>query len=78
MLAGHDTTASSLSWLLFELSHHPEDQQKIRDEIDAARVNILARGDDDFTISDLEGMTFMNACLKVIYDITNVFATQLK
>jgi cytochrome P450 len=72
MLAGHDTTALSLSWLLFELSRHPKDQQRIRDEIDAARANIRARGDDDFTISDLENMTFMNACLKVIYDSTNL------
>jgi cytochrome P450 len=70
MLAGHDTTALSLSWLLFELSRNPKDQQRILDEIDDARSKIRARGDDDFIISDLEGMTFMNACLKVMHGST--------
>jgi cytochrome P450 len=33
-LAGHETTASALSWLLYHLSTHPEIQQKVRDEVE--------------------------------------------
>lgn len=31
--AGHDTTASALSWCLYYLATDPEIQQKVRDEI---------------------------------------------
>jgi retinoid hydroxylase len=32
LFAGHDTTSSLMSWLLFELGNHPEWRQKLRDE----------------------------------------------
>jgi cytochrome P450 len=34
MLAGHDTTAYSLSWIIIELSKHPEVVRKLRVELD--------------------------------------------
>jgi cytochrome P450 len=43
----------SLTWLLYELSKHPEDQQRIRHEIKAARAQAETRGDDDLLPSDL-------------------------
>jgi len=33
--AGHDTTASTISWCLYHLAKHPAYQQKARDEVDA-------------------------------------------
>ena len=33
-LAGHETTASALSWLLYHLAIYPEIQQKVRDEVE--------------------------------------------
>ena len=65
MIAGHDTIANTLSWLLYELSKHPKDQQRIRDEIRAAKAHVEARGDDDLLPSDLNGMAFTNAVIKV-------------
>jgi hypothetical protein len=65
LVAGHDTTAVSLTWLLYELSKNPKDQQRIRDEIKAARAHVEARGDDDLLPSDLNAMTFTNAVIKV-------------
>ncbi|KAG2157942.1 cytochrome P450 [Suillus bovinus] len=64
LVAGHDTTASSLTWLLYELSKHPEDQRRIRDEIKTARLNVEARGDDDLLPSDFNNMDFTNAVIK--------------
>ncbi|KAG2074169.1 cytochrome P450 [Suillus decipiens] len=64
LVAGHDTTASTLTWLLYELSKHPEDQQRIRDEIKAAKANAEARGEDDLLPIDFNNMDFTNAIIK--------------
>lgn len=65
LLAGHDTTAISITWLLWELAKHPEYQTKIREELVIARAEATARGDSDFSIADLEGLTMLQAALKV-------------
>ena len=61
-MAGHDTSATTLTWFFWELAKHPESAQEIREEIAAVRARIGAR---DFSISDLEGMSTMLAALKV-------------
>ena len=33
MLAGHDTTAFSISWILLCLAKHPEEQTKLRESL---------------------------------------------
>ena len=66
MLAGHDTVADSLTWTFWELAKDCEFQTRIREEIRAARAKVIERGDTDFSIADLEGMTLLQAALKVI------------
>ena len=36
MIAGHETTATALSWLWYLLDRHPEEQDRLRDELRAA------------------------------------------
>ncbi|TFK92813.1 PAH-inducible cytochrome P450 monooxygenase PC-PAH 1 [Polyporus arcularius HHB13444] len=66
LLAGHETTASSMSWLLWELSRHTEYQSKMREEIKAVRARVAARGDQDFSVSDLDSMTYCLAAQKEV------------
>ncbi|KAL0954104.1 hypothetical protein HGRIS_005250 [Hohenbuehelia grisea] len=72
MLAGHETTASTTTWLLYELSRHPEDQTKIREEILALRKRT---GRKEFTIADMEALEFTNACLKETLRLYPIVAT---
>uniref|UniRef100_A0A8C3FSB3 Cytochrome P450 n=1 Tax=Chrysemys picta bellii TaxID=8478 RepID=A0A8C3FSB3_CHRPI len=51
MFAGHDTTASGISWLLYCLALHPEHQQRCREEI----TEILG---------DRDTMTYTTMCIK--------------
>ena len=34
MFEGHDTTASGISWMLYNMAQHPQHQQKCQKEID--------------------------------------------
>lgn len=65
MVAGHETTSSTLAWLLYELSRRPDYQQKIREETKTARGRAAARGDESLTITDFESMTYTVAAMKV-------------
>ncbi|KAF8906098.1 cytochrome P450 [Mucidula mucida] len=61
ILAGHETSASTLSWVLYELSRHPEDQARCRQEIAELRQRV---GDVPFSTQDYDGLPFLNAILK--------------
>jgi cytochrome P450 len=55
LLAGRDTTASTLSWTFYELARHPEAVEKLRAEIKATI------GNDAPSYQDLKNMK----CLQV-------------
>lgn len=46
------------------MARHPEWQERVRDEIRGVRRRLTERGDDEFSLSDLEGMSVMHATLK--------------
>jgi len=64
MLAGHETTAKSLTFGLWELAKHRDCQEKLRAEINETLVKVKARGDADFTADDFESMPYLVAITK--------------
>uniref|UniRef100_A0A8C2NIG7 Cytochrome P450 family 4 subfamily B member 1 n=1 Tax=Capra hircus TaxID=9925 RepID=A0A8C2NIG7_CAPHI len=59
MFAGHDTTTSAISWVLYCMSLYPEHQRRCREEIQ----EIL--GDrDSLKWDDLAEMTYLTMCIK--------------
>ena len=62
MVGGHETTANSLSWTLFELTKHPDIQDKLRAEI---REKIAEKGNSVFSGHDYENMPYLTAVVKV-------------
>jgi cytochrome P450 len=65
MLAGHETTANSLTWTLFELCKHPDIQARLRAEIRETELLIQQRGGNSFAPKDYDSMVYLNAVLKV-------------
>ena len=63
-IAGHETTAASLSFTLYELARHPEYQERMRQEIRAARAKVTARGGSEFTTEDLDSLTLSLNAIK--------------
>ncbi|KAE9411101.1 cytochrome P450 [Gymnopus androsaceus JB14] len=62
MLAGHETTASTTTWLLFELAKSLKDQQRVYAEIRDVRARVGV--DAELTASDYDSMPFFNAVIK--------------
>lgn len=58
LLAGHETTATSLAFTLHLLARHPEEQTKVREEID----RVLA--DRTPTAADLDRLPYLTQALK--------------
>jgi cytochrome P450 len=65
MIAGHETTANTLSWTLLELCKYPEYQTRLRQEIRAQELKMRERGDTDFTWKDYESVPFLQSVIKV-------------
>ncbi|KAE9410968.1 cytochrome P450 [Gymnopus androsaceus JB14] len=61
ILAGHETTASSCTWLMYEITKNPKDQERILTEIKNTRARV---GNGELTASDYDSMHFFNAAIK--------------
>jgi cytochrome P450 len=57
-LAGHETTANGLSWMLFLLANHPEENQKLRAELRTVLGNDLPG------INHLERLKFLDQVVR--------------
>lgn len=57
LLAGRDTTASTLSWTFYELARHPQVVKKLREEI-IKHVGL----ERPPTYSDLKNMKYLQVC----------------
>ncbi|RDD37852.1 Cytochrome P450 4F1 [Trichoplax sp. H2] len=59
LFAGHDTTSTSISWLLYSLASNPDYQKKCQEEID----NVL--GDrTEIAWEDLSSLPYLTLCIK--------------
>nr|XP_015295652.1 PREDICTED: cytochrome P450, family 4, subfamily F, polypeptide 12 isoform X1 [Macaca fascicularis] len=61
MFAGHDTTASGLSWILYNLARHPEYQEHCRQEVQEL---LKDRDPKEIEWEDLAQLPFLTMCLK--------------
>ncbi|KAH9894916.1 PAH-inducible cytochrome P450 monooxygenase PC-PAH 4 [Cubamyces lactineus] len=68
-LAGHETTATTFSYLLYEVARHPEYQARMRQEVLETRARILERGGVEFTLEDLDAMP---VCMNAIKETLRV------
>ncbi|XP_038174407.1 cytochrome P450 4F4-like [Arvicola amphibius] len=61
MFRGHDTTASGLSWILYNLAKHPEYQERCRQEV---RDLLKDRTSTEIEWDDLNQLPFLTMCIK--------------
>jgi cytochrome P450 len=59
LLAGEDTTANSLCWMLELMAQHPESIARAREEV----LRLAPQGVDAFTPELLDGMDYLDACV---------------
>lgn len=50
---------------MYEVAKRPEIQARMRAEIQEMKKKVLARGEEDFTALDLEGMHYTVAVMRV-------------
>ncbi|GAA5876297.1 hypothetical protein JCM16303_007090 [Sporobolomyces ruberrimus] len=66
LLAGHETTSTSLTWTLWTLSRYPEVQTKLRAEIRDARKKAKDNGTDEIESDDLNALPYLDAVTREI------------
>ncbi|GAA5882286.1 hypothetical protein JCM1840_005437 [Sporobolomyces johnsonii] len=66
VLAGSETTSTALTWTLHALSRFPEKQQKLRDEIRAARKQAQAEGRDELESDELAALPYLDAVAREV------------
>ena len=57
MLAGNETSSTALTWTLYALTHHPDCQRRLREELSA--VN-----DDRPSMDDLATLPYLDAVVR--------------
>ncbi|KAJ8594234.1 cytochrome P450 [Rhizopogon salebrosus TDB-379] len=66
LFTGHETSANTISWGLFQLARNPDIQSRLRAEIRETEAVIHARGDVQYTIADFDNMPYTTAVMKEV------------
>ncbi|XP_077994543.1 leukotriene-B4 omega-hydroxylase 3-like [Glandiceps talaboti] len=61
MFEGHDTTASGISWCLYNLANNPQHQQKCREEVNDL---FAKKGNLEIEWDDLGSLQYLTLCIK--------------
>ncbi|XP_071505748.1 ultra-long-chain fatty acid omega-hydroxylase-like [Diadema antillarum] len=61
VFAGTDTTGSALTWFLYIMAQHPDEQARIQEEVDTL---FAGRDDDSVQYEDLKKLTYITQCLR--------------
>lgn len=61
LIAGHETSATVLTWLTWRLSSRPAVQHRLRAEVRAARRAALNNGLDETPTEELEKLPYLDA-----------------
>ncbi|KAH9066231.1 cytochrome P450 [Lactarius vividus] len=75
LFAGHDTTANTLTWYLYEISRNPGCQERVRAEIAAIRAKKCG---EELSATDLESMEYTLATMKEALRFHPIVNTLLK
>ena len=59
-LAGYETSASTMTFCIYELAQHPEIQQKARESV----IKVLEKHDGKFTYEAVADMQYVEQCVK--------------
>lgn len=66
ILAGHETTSTVLTWLLYTLSEHTDVQEKLRAEIRAALKQATEEGREELGADELASLPYLDAvCVSI-------------
>ena len=72
LAAGNETSSTTLSWALLELTKRPKIQDKLRAEIRKLKEDMKAGGREEYTIDDLNDMKYLEALT-----VSHIRATRL-
>ena len=58
LLAGEDTTANTIAWVLYLLTRHPASMARVREE-----VSRVAPDPSAFSVEQMDGLDYLDACI---------------
>nr|QDJ74243.1 cytochrome P450-3 [Thanatephorus cucumeris] len=69
LVAGHETTSSTIAWALYALTKHPNVQEKLRDELQHARLG------EEPSMDELDSLSYLDAFVREVLRVYAVVPT---
>jgi len=66
LFAGHETSAGTLTWCLYELARNQDAQDRLRKEVQAAYDEAISNGLDNFSLETITNLPYLDAVIKEI------------